>query len=138
MMDYYSDFPAPNKESSINEVLRYIKSTKKYTSIIDNKQIPLKDIVTTHFNQVTNNNTIRGSATGWAVYERVEIIKMTMTELEKYNINVKRRLRGIIKALVLINKTYFDHLKIYYAPGGPGMTEAYADFIEKGNTLIIA
>ena len=137
-MDYYSDFPAPNKESSINEVLRYIKSTKKYTSIIDNKQIPLKDIVTTHFNQVTNNNTIRGSATGWAVYERVEIIKMTMTELEKYNINVKRRLRGIIKALVLINKTYFDHLKIYYAPGGPGMTEAYADFIEKGNTLIIA
>ena len=137
-MDYYSDFPAPNKESSIKEVLRYIKSTKKYTSIIDNKQIPLKDIVTTHFNQVTNNNTIRGSATGWAVYERVEIIKMTMTELEKYNINVKRRLRGIIKALVLINKTYFDHLKIYYAPGGPGMTEAYADFIEKGNTLIIA
>ena len=137
-MDYYSDFPAPNKESSINEVLRYIKSTKKYTSIIDNKQIPLKDIVTTHFNQVTNNNTIRGSATGWAVYERVEIIKMTMTELEKYNINVKRRLRGIIKALVLINKTYFDHLKIYYAPGGPGMTEAYADFIEKGNTLRIA
>ena len=137
-MDYYSDFPAPNKESSINEVLRYIKSTKKYTSIIDNKHIPLKDIVTTHFNQVTNNNTIRGSATGWAVYERVEIIKMTMTELEKYNINVKRRLRGIIKALVLINKTYFDHLKIYYAPGGPGMTEAYADFIEKGNTLRIA
>lgn len=137
-MDYYSDFPAPNKESSINEVLRYIKSTKKYISIIDNKQIPLKDIVTTHFNQVTNNNTIRGSATGWAVYERVEIIKMTMTELEKYNINVKRRLRGIIKALVLINKTYFDHLKIYYAPGGPGMTEAYADFIEKGNTLRIA
>lgn len=137
-MDYYSDFPAPNKESSINEVLRYIKSTKKYISIIDNKQIPLKDIVTTHFNQVTNNNTIRGSATGWAVYERVEIIKKTMTELEKYNINVKRRLRGIIKALVLINKTYFDHLKIYYAPGGPGMTEAYADFIEKGNTLRIA
>lgn len=137
-MDYYSDFPAPNKESSINEVLRYIKSTKKYSSIIDNKQIPLKDIVTTHFNQVTNNNTIRGSATGWAVYERVEIIKKTMTELEKYNINVKRRLRGIIKALVLINKTYFDHLKIYYAPGGPGMTEAYADFIEKGNTLRIA
>ena len=137
-MDYYSDFPAPNKESSINEVLRYIKSTKKYTSIIDNKQIPLKDIVTMHFNQVTNNNTIRGSATGWAVYERVEIIKKTMTELEKYNINVKRRLRGIIKALVLINKTYFDHLKIYYAPGGPGMTEAYADFIEKGNTLRIA
>jgi len=137
MMDYYSNFPAPFKEACINEVVRYIKSIKKYSTIIDNKSIQLKDIVTTSFNEVTNNNTIRGSATGWAIHERVEMIKRTKIKLDNI-LNVKRRFRGIIKALVLINKTYFDHLKIYYAPGGPGMTEAYSEFIEKGGTLRIA
>ena len=104
---------------------------------IETRSIQLKDIVTTSFNEVTNNNTIRGSATGWAIHERVEMIKRTKIKLDNI-LNVKRRFRGIIKALVLINKTYFDHLKIYYAPGSPGMTEAYSDFIEKGGSLIIA
>jgi len=138
-MDNHIAFQTPRKNLLLNEVVRYIKSTKKYSEMINNKSVPLKDIVTKYFNQVTNNNTIKVTTSGWAVHERVEIIKMTMLELEKYIIpNVKRRFRGIIKALVLINKTYFDHLKIYYAPGGPGMTEAYTDFIEKGNTLRIA
>ena len=81
-MDYYSNFPAPFKEACINEVVRYIKSIKKYSTIIDNKSIQLKDIVTTSFNEVTNNNTIRGSATGWAIHERVEMIKRTKIKLD--------------------------------------------------------
>jgi hypothetical protein len=76
---------------------------------------------------VTKNNTVRVSYTGWCVHERPQIINMSNSIFQQFDIK-KKKFKGIIWSLVLLNKAYTDHLTIYYAPGGPGMTEAYIEF----------
>jgi len=126
MMDYISNFPAPTKENSINEVKIHIKKIPTFNGISD-KYIDKE--VTKQFNIVTNFGKTRGSAAGWGTFERPEIIQRTKTSLNML-VYKKFRFKAIIKSLVYVNKEYKDTLDRYYAPDNKGMTEAYLEFEE--------
>ena len=126
MMDYISNFPGPDRETSILEVKNHIKKIPTFKNISD------KYIYTTISNQfdiVTNFGKVRGSAAGWQVHERREIINKSKIKL-KIMAYKKYRFKAIIKTLVYCNKQYFDTLEKFYAPGNEGMTTAYLEFEE--------
>lgn len=129
MMDYYSNYYPPGKDACINEICLHFTKMKR-NSVHITKTLSdefIKKTVTKTYNVVTKNNTERGSYTGWCVHERPQIINMSNYVFQQFY-KKKKKFKGIILSLVLLNKAYKDHLTIYYAPGGPGMTEAYIEF----------
>lgn len=131
MMDYMSNFPAPSREESINEIKIHIKKIPNFKNISDEY---ITKLVTKQFDIVTNYGKFRGSAAGWVVFEQPEIIKNV-----KLNLNIltfkKYRFKAIVKTLVYLNEIFKDHLNKYYAPGAKGMTDAYLEFEEYKNII---
>ena len=126
MMDYMSNFPPPTRENSIIEITNFIVKIPTFKSISTDY---ITKEITKQFDIVTNSGKTRGSATGWSVYERPEIIQRTKASLNMLEYK-KYRFKAIIKSLVYLNKEYMDTLNRYYAPGNAGMIEAYLEFEE--------
>ena len=126
MMDYMSNYPPPTRENSIIEITNFIVKIPTFKSI--SIEYITKEI-TKQFDIVTNSGKTRGSATGWSVYERPEIIQRTKASLNMLEYK-KYRFKAIIKSLVYLNKEYMDTLNIYYAACNAGNIEAYLVFDE--------
>ena len=132
MMDYMSNFPPPTRENSVIEITNFIVKIPTFKSISTDY---ITKEITKQFDIVTNSGKTRGSATGWSVHERPEIIQRTKTSLNMLAYK-KYRFKAIIKTLAYLNKAYIETLDRYYAPGNPGMTLAYLEFEEYKNKTI--
>ena len=109
MMDYMSNFPPPTRENSIIEITNFIVKIPTFKSISTDY---ITKEITKQFDIVTNSGKTRGSATGWSVHERPEIIQRTKTvsiclAYKKY------RFKAIIKTLAYLNKAYIETLDRY-------------------------
>lgn len=125
-MDNMSNFSPPTRENSIIEITNFMVKIPIFKSI--SIEYITKEI-TKQFDIVTNSGKTRGSAAGWVVHEKPEIIQRTRTNLNMLAYK-KYRFKAIIKTLVYLNKAYFDTLDRYYAPGNKGMTSAFLEFEE--------
>ena len=125
MLDYMSDFPAPTRQHSVDQIYNSIKYTsKRFDAGVSDKF--LINLIYKSFDDFNTNNP-RGSLSGWHVFECKYIINKVFDELERF-ITKKRKFKGAVRSMVFLNLIYKDIIEIRYAPNGIGMKTAMNEF----------
>ena len=86
-MDWYSNFPGPCKKEAIKQVQTYLEpilmAECKYLADVEKneelKKLIIESICTSVEQIYDNGDTCPGSATGWAVFVRNEVIRNART-----------------------------------------------------------
>lgn len=139
MMDYMSEFPAPDNDKAIDELCGRVICSKAYLSCIRNKgkftisHIYIETIVTDCFEKYlkkNNTNRINCSLAGWHSFVSPTIMDEIFIKLEIFK-KKKKKFLNVLFCLALLNKSYQETLERSYMPGGRGMIRAKKEF-ERG------
>lgn len=127
MMDYYSNFPAPDLQVAREEVkqeVNHLYKTNKndyFHRISDeeiNSIIQQAFIQSNHLN-VEHTSIVKFSYTGWYHFGKPDIITLTTNKIDDILLKKKqnqRLLRGIFKTTYLLIKANKDSIERIYHP----------------------
>ena len=125
MLDYMSHFSPPNREQAVDQIYNSIKyTTNRFSAEVSDKYLIY--LIYKSFDDFSANEP-RGSLSAWHTQECKRVIAKVFDEFALF-IQKKRRLKGALRSLVLLNLIYKDTLEIHYAPNGAGMKTAMDEF----------
>jgi hypothetical protein len=111
-------WPSPTKDTSIENILLEVIYNNIYKIIYRNKMSInyLRNIIETEYSKFYENY-ITPSLEVWYKKDSKILLNNVIDHVVKFQ-NKKRRLRGIIRSIVILNKIYFESLCKYYHPEG--------------------
>lgn len=114
MLEQLSYQPSPKGQAAVHDILNKI-NRDQYKNLIKTKHDDalFREVV---FN-IVKKTPPQCSYTGWIYGEIDEFVDISIKTYKK-KVLLRRKLRGIIKFLVFINKAYQDTIERYYAPNG--------------------
>lgn len=114
-MDFW---PSPTKDTSIENILLEVIYNNIYKIIYKNKISInyLRNIIEIEYSKFYKNY-ITPSLEVWYKKDSKLLLNNVIDHIVEFQ-NKKRRLRGIIWTMVLLNKIYFESLCKYYHPEG--------------------
>lgn len=118
MMDYYSQFPAPELDAAKREINAISKAKDLSWAWNDSEYLDkLISEAFIHSNVLDKDNKIKYSFSGWHTFGKNDVINSIDIILEKRRKDkIRRKLRGLLKTTYLLIKAHNCSIERLYHP----------------------